>query len=181
MRVSFIGMAYIAFVDENDNVIGAGTKQEATQNGIIHRVVRVFLTNSKGEILLQKRAEHIIASPGKWDHSVGGHVDEGETYDEAVKREMHEEIGVRNVPLVEVAKYYRDETDGGRVKKRFNVLYTGAYDGAINFDPDEVQDVQWIAPVELEAWMAERPQDFTRGCLYAYTKFKEYHEREMRT
>lgn len=178
MRVSFSNMALIVFVDENDNVIGSGTKQEATQNGIIHRVVRVFLTNSKGEILLQKRAEHIIASPGKWDHSVGGHVDEGESYEEAVRREMHEEIGVQNVPLVEVTKYYRDETDGERIKKRFNVLYTGVYDGAINFDPGEVQDVQWVTPSALETWMAERPQDFTRGCIYAYGKFNAYRERE---
>jgi isopentenyl-diphosphate delta-isomerase len=76
-------MTNIIFVDENDVCIGAGSKQEATTKGIIHRVIRIFITNSKGEILLQRRSDNCYTSPGKWDQSVGGHVDEGESYDEA--------------------------------------------------------------------------------------------------
>jgi len=69
-------MKLITFVDENDQVIGSGTKQEAWQKGIIHRIVRIFLFNFKGELLIQKRADNISSLPGRWDQSAAGHVDE---------------------------------------------------------------------------------------------------------
>ncbi|MDZ4226415.1 MAG: isopentenyl-diphosphate delta-isomerase, partial [Patescibacteria group bacterium] len=62
-------MANIVFVDKDDNPVGAGSKQEAVDQGIVHRIVRVFLYNSKGEMLIQRRSEHISSMPGLWDHS----------------------------------------------------------------------------------------------------------------
>ena len=76
-------MVNITFVDEQDNVIGAGSKQEAWTKGIYHRVSRIFLFNSKGELLIQKRSDNCVSLPGRWDQSAAGHVDEGETYLEA--------------------------------------------------------------------------------------------------
>ena len=67
-------MPKIVFVDKNDNVIGSGTREEALQKGIIRRIVRIFLFNSKGELLIQKRSSN-VRLPGKWVQSVGGHVD----------------------------------------------------------------------------------------------------------
>jgi len=165
-------MTNITFVDENDNVIGSGTKQEALEHGIRHRIARVFLRNSKGEILMQKRGEHLESRPGKWDQSVGGHVDEGETYEIAAYREMKEEIGVEGVPLIEAGSFYREEqTKKGESLKRFNKIYTGVYDDAVSPDLDEVSKVRWISPKELEKWMDERPADFTEGCMRAFREF----------
>ncbi len=57
-------------------------------------------------MLLQKRSAHVRSGAGKWDDSVAGHVDEGETYLEAATRELAEEIGVVNTDLEEVGYYY---------------------------------------------------------------------------
>ncbi len=165
-------MTNIIFVDVNDVPIGAGSKKEATEKGIIHRVIRIFITNSKGELLLQRRASHaMMTGAGKWDQSVGGHVDERENYDEAAYRELKEELGVEGLSLSEVTKYYSEGEDPP-YRKRFNMLYTAIYDGKVIPNPEEVSEVKWIVPVDLEAWIKSSADDLTKGCINAYIKLK---------
>ena len=61
---------------------------------LLHKVVHVLVFNSKGELILQKRSMIKDVAPGKWDTSVGGHVNAGETLKDAVMREMEEELGI---------------------------------------------------------------------------------------
>lgn len=161
-------MPNIAFVDENDEVIGEGTKAEAWEKGAIHRIVRVFLYNSAGELLIQKRADHLPAGPGLWGEATAGHVDAGETYLEAAKRELVEEIGVEDVELTEVAKFFADTSGKTKIMKRFHMVYTGTYDGEVTPNPDEVAEVRWINPGELKKWIDERPDEFMSSTVRAF-------------
>ncbi|MDP3973944.1 MAG: NUDIX domain-containing protein [Candidatus Daviesbacteria bacterium] len=87
----------VIWVDDQDNVLGEVTRAEAHQKGLIHRTAVVFLTNDKGQILIQLRDD------GRLDHSSAGHVDPGESYLQAAKRELQEELGVDKVKLKEIA------------------------------------------------------------------------------
>lgn len=170
-------MTKILFVDEHDQPIGAGSKKEAWEKGIRHRIARVFLFNAKGEFLLQRRSQFIDA-PLEWDQSAAGHVDEGEGYEQAAYRELEEELGVKGVPLTEVVRYYLEQKNmQGKPlvppRKRFNAIFTGVCEGPFATNEREVAEVRWIAPAELESWMARSPEEFTGGFLYAYQKFKE--------
>jgi len=82
-------------VDEEGRVIGSATRGEC-HNGskLLHPVVHLHVFNSKGELYLQKRPEWKDIQPGKWDTAVGGHIDYGETPEEALKREVREELGM---------------------------------------------------------------------------------------
>lgn len=164
-------MINIQFVDENDKPIGGGTKQEALANGIWHRIVRIFLINSKGEVLVQKRGKHVFSLPGRWDQSAAGHVDEGEGYLEAAYRELKEELGIEGIELREMGRFSREETDETQIKKRFNVVYSASFDGTIDFNKEEVSEVRWILPDDLQKWMDERPDDFTQGCIRSFREF----------
>ena len=157
-------MTQITFVDENDNVIGAGTKQEVWEKGIWHRIVRIYLVNSEGELLITKRADHLASCPGMWNESASGHVDVGETYDEAAARELEEELHVHGVVLRPLEKIkHPDMEELDKIKNRFHTIYVGTFDGAVDFDKSEVADSRWIGADELAQWMRERPDDFTEG------------------
>ncbi len=165
-------MPKIVFVDKDDNVIGSGTREEARQKGIIRRIVRIFLFNSKGELLIQKRSRNVL-QPGEWDQSVGGHVDEGEDYLEAAHRELQEELDIKNIPLKEIIKFYTEETDGKGTDKRFNVLYSANFDEEINFNQKEISEIRWITLHKLANWMKEKPEDFTQGFIKTFTVYQE--------
>src|SRR3989344_4790249 len=167
-------MPKAVFVDEGDNVIGAGTPRKAGEKGIRHRIVRIFLLNAKGELLIQKRSEKVVSNPNKWDHSAAGHVDEGEDYSTAAYRELKEELGVSGVSLREVARYYMEETDEKESKKRFNALYVGTYNDEIVLDKKEVSEVRWIKIDELLAWIKRQPEDFTQGFIYGLKEFLKF-------
>ncbi len=165
-------MSVITYVDENDNVIGQGERTDALAKGIIHRISRVFVFNSQGEILIQKRSAN-ISLPNLWDQSAAGHVDPGEDYMSAAERELREETGIQNVPLRELVKYYAEETDQGVTAKRFSTLYVGTYDGDVHTTPEEVAELRWITPDELAAWMREKPQDFTQGFIKCFEQYRQ--------
>ncbi|MBY0539451.1 NUDIX domain-containing protein [Patescibacteria group bacterium] len=157
----------IVYVDVDDNVIGAGSRPDAVEKGIIHRISRVFIFNSKGEMLIQKRSSHVSSFPNRWDDSAAGHVDEGEEYLEAAVRELKEEVGIENVTLKEIGKHYSEITEETPTRKRFNMVYEGRYDGPIQFDPGEVSDVRWISMSDLQDWIKKQPSDFSQGIRHA--------------
>lgn len=58
------------------------------------RFVGVVLIDARGWILLQERDEHPVIDPETWSLA-GGHVDAGESFQDAAYRELEEETGVR--------------------------------------------------------------------------------------
>jgi len=78
---------YLEVVDKDGLIISIAPRSIIHGNpSMLHRVVHILVFNSKGEILLQKRATHKDVAPGKWDTSVGGHIMPGEDIVNAAKR-----------------------------------------------------------------------------------------------
>jgi isopentenyl-diphosphate delta-isomerase type 1 len=72
----------------------ARTMEEVHRLGLWHQAVDIWIYNSKGEILLQKRSKTVHSHPGLWDISACGHVSAGENIEEAALRELKEELGI---------------------------------------------------------------------------------------
>jgi len=135
-------------VDEENNVIGVATRRECHGNpALIHRVAHVLVFDSSGRLVLQKRSPNKDIQPGKWDTSVGGHMDIGETPEEAARREMKEELGIEGVALQFIYQYLmRNEIESESV-----FTYYCRYDGEINSDPVEITEVRKWAISEVKA------------------------------
>jgi len=84
-------------VNENGDVISSASRKEC-HNGsmLLHPVVHLHVMNHTGHLLLQKRSMDKLIQPGKWDTSVGGHIDYGESVAQSLAREAAEEIGLRS-------------------------------------------------------------------------------------
>lgn len=162
-------MARITFVDESDEVIGAGTKQDVWTKGIRHRIVRIFVLNSHGDVLLAQRGHTLESLPGRWNESAAGHVDEGEDYQTAAERETGEELGIAHARVEEVGRFKSDETDEpDKQKKRWTAVYVVRYDGELLPSTREVAATKWMSPKEAMEWMEREPSLFTEGCILAF-------------
>jgi isopentenyldiphosphate isomerase len=72
---------------------------------LLHPVIHLHIFNGDGHLFLQKRSIKKDIQPGKWDTSVGGHVDPGETTEQALLREAREEAGLSDFTYEFIKKY----------------------------------------------------------------------------
>ena len=82
-------------IDEEGRVVGRATRKYCHGGSMaLHPVVHLHVLDADGRLYLQKRSMKKDIAPGKWDTSVGGHVDFGESLADAVVREAREELGL---------------------------------------------------------------------------------------
>jgi len=82
-------------VNEEDEVIGVRPREEVHDEDLRHRSVMFFVFNFEGKVLMTQRSEDKRFYPGYWSIVLGGHVTSGLSYEEALEKEIKEELGVR--------------------------------------------------------------------------------------
>ncbi len=86
---------WLPVVNEAGEVTGRATRGECHGGSmLLHPVVHLHVFSPDGRLYLQRRPLWKDIQPGRWDTAVGGHVDWGETVDEALRREAREELGL---------------------------------------------------------------------------------------
>lgn len=153
-------------LDNENNSIGETTITEARKNGWPRRVTRLFISNEKGEYLLQKRSAQTRIHPCVWDCS-GGHVDVGESYTQAGVREVFEELQV-HVSVTEVHEpiFFEDT---------FYVACCAVIDSKTNFilKEDEVVATKWVTKTELLQLLKLYPDHFTPWVVHAWENLEK--------
>ena len=87
----------VDLVDENDELIGRAQMREVRARNLLRRGAAAIVRNSRGDIYIHRRADTTAAFPGWYDTVVAGSVMSGESYQQAIRRELAEEIGVDGV------------------------------------------------------------------------------------
>lgn len=129
-------------VDEAGNVVGKATRRECHSGSmLLHPVVHLHIFDSQGRLYLQRRSMNKDIQPGKWDTAVGGHVDYGETIDEALHREVREELGITSFePIHNFTYHFRS-----RIEREMVYSYRTVYEGDIKVDPVEIDEGKYWA------------------------------------
>lgn len=163
-------------VDDRDRILRAEHRSVVHREKLFHRAVHVFVFNSAGQIFLQKRSMAKDTAPGRWASSCSGHVDSGEDYDEAVRRELIEEIGLREPAGLE--RLFKD-TPRPETGYEFTWTYRCFSEGPFTLDPDEISDGRWIDLADLDGWMERTRDDFAASFVFQWKQYlRKFHSRD---
>jgi isopentenyl-diphosphate delta-isomerase type 1 len=139
-------------VDEMGRVIGLAPRKRCHGDpSLIHQSVHVFVFDRQGRLFLQKRSLSKDIQPGKWDTSVGGHMQPGEKPEDAARREMTEELGVTPATLTFQYQYLWRSSVETELVRSFIVLHEGPF----NLDPVEIDEGRFWPLDEIRAQLGK--------------------------
>ncbi|WP_431951872.1 isopentenyl-diphosphate Delta-isomerase [Actinacidiphila sp. bgisy167] len=150
----------LELVDEAGATIGTAEKLSAhLAPGRLHRAFSVFLFDSEGRLLLQRRASGKYHSPGVWSNTCCGHPYPGEAPFVAAARRTAEELGVAPALMREAGtvRYNHPDPASGLVEQEYNHLFVGLVTAAPDPDPEEIGETAFVSPAELAALRASGP------------------------
>lgn len=164
----------VILVDDKDGEIGTEEKMKAHQNGgRLHRAVSVFLFNSKGETMLQKRAMTKYHSKGLWANTCCSHPFPGEENGIAAERRLKEEMGI-DCRLREAFEFpYTADVGEGLTEREFDHVFFGDYDGKPSINREEVSDWKWVTLGQLKDDISKSPKNFVPWLILMMDKVIE--------
>jgi isopentenyldiphosphate isomerase len=132
----------VDLVDEDDRVIGRAPRSEVRRRNLLHRGAGVLCRNSAGDVYVHRRSDTKDVFPGLYDAFAGGIVASGESYEQAARRELAEELGVVGAELRPLVKQrYR-----GPDLQTWNTVFEAVWDGPI---VHQVEEIAWGAFVPV--------------------------------
>ena len=137
----------VPYVDEAGQVLGRMSRTYAHGGSRpLHPVVHMHLVDRQGRIYLQKRSASKDLYSHKWDTSVGGHVDFGESIMDALYREAEEELGLVRFNPVALDTYVFESRRERELVSVFACV--GNFVPVPN--PEEIEKGKWWSVEEVE-------------------------------
>ena len=161
----------LLIVDEQDNILYCKDASERDPSKEIARTSALWLFNEEGEILLAKRSKNKKFHPDKWNLSVSGTNEEGETYESNIIKEGKEELGILLGELI-IGKKELMSLD-----RIFFVQYFFTKIPKITtftLQESEVDEVKWLPLEKLNKWFSEKPEEFSCHFIYGLRALEEY-------
>lgn len=161
----------VVLVDSRDNSLGTEEKMRAHQNGgMLHRAISVFIFNSKGELMMQRRASTKYHAANMWSSTCCSHPMEGETTIDAAHRRLKEEMGF-DCNLKEACSFeYKAVMENGLTEWEYDHFFIGTYDGEPKPNKKEVGEWKWV---DLDALLEDtkrNPKIYSRFFLTFFAR-----------
>ncbi len=156
-------MELLDVLDENGKETGEiEDKDIIHKKGLYHKEVEVWIVNEEGKILIQKRAENKKQAPNKWSITAG-HVESGENVEDAMVREIKEEIGIdckkEDLKLILIAKHHSYRGDNNTF--RYGYFYrTNKKITDFTIQQEEVSELKYITLQQLEQIVKQKDNNY---------------------
>lgn len=135
-------------VDQDDKVIGQKLRSEIYAQQLSNfRVVNAFLINENGELWIPRRSASKSIFPLCLDASMGGHVSADETYTQAFKRELMEELNI-DANLI-AYKHIGNLNPHQHNTSAFMQIYLIHTNDVPNYNTNDFIEYLWIKPHAL--------------------------------
>jgi len=151
----------VILVDKNDEEIGAEEKIKAHHEGKLHRAFSIFVFNSKGQLLLQRRAKMKYHSGSLWTNTCCSHPRLGEPLEQATHRRLKEEMGF-DCELKEIFSFtYKAKLDNNLFENEYDHVFIGKFDGEPIPNTEEVDEWKWVNLKELKKDIQKNPDNYS--------------------
>lgn len=167
-------MERVILVDRDDTRTGVLDKLCAHREGVLHRAFSVFVLNSKGELLIQKRSARKYHTGGLWTNTCDGHPRPGETTAAAAHRRLAEEMGFDCALDEAFAFVYHADLGGGLVENEYDHVLIGTYDGEPVPDVDEIEATRWADLDTLAEDMHRSPDCYAPWFKLSFARFRQH-------
>jgi isopentenyldiphosphate isomerase/intracellular septation protein A len=138
---------WFPLVDEEGRIIGKAPRSVCHSGSkLLHPVVHVHIYDDKKRLFLQKRSEYKKIQPGKWDTAVGGHISLGESLETGLKREVEEEVGLKNLQYEYITKYIWES----EIEKELTHVFFAKKNGEIIVQPEEIDEGKFWTWKEIQ-------------------------------
>lgn len=151
----------VILVDEQDVVVGDMEKLAAHVQGALHRAFSVLIYNTRGEMLLQRRAAGKYHSPLLWSNACCSHPRPGEEMTDAVTRRLTEEIGLTCEAKFLHRFLYKIDFENGLTEHEMDYVFVGTTDDLPVLNPHEVDAFKYMPMNDLHQDMLAHPEDYT--------------------
>lgn len=158
----------VDIVDAADQVVGAAPRKDVFRIGQGFRVAHVFVFNKAGHLLVQRLAPARERHPLRWGSSVAAYLFAGETYLDAARRRLDQELSITDPSPVPVLN--TSMTDGGCVK--WISLFRVAADGPFSPDHGHIAGLEFRPVDVLGRQMTVSPDDFTPTFVHLFGLFR---------
>jgi len=172
---------YLTLVDENDQPCGKMEKLKVHQLGLLHRAFSVFIFNTKGELLLQQRADNKYHSGGLWTNSCCSHPQFGEKLSSAIERRLKEEIGIHCHTYFAFNFIYKTEFPNGLTEHEFDHVYFGVSNDKPFPTACEVKNWKYISLQHLELDILSQPENYTEWLKICMPKAIKYFQETFKS
>ena len=163
---------WLDVVDINDKVIGKDLKQNKLSKKFISRNVVIFIRDSNNKYIICKRAAHKKTFPNCLDASACGNVRSGESYHDAAKRELEEELGIK-CNLQYLKKKFTDMEHENESLQFHTSIFLGEYEGEIKLN-EELSHFHKYSYNELTIKIKNNPTDFVPTLIKDIEHIKEH-------
>jgi isopentenyl-diphosphate delta-isomerase len=163
----------VVLVNEHDDEVGLMPKLEAHEKGLLHRAFSVFVFNTDGNLLLQKRADSKYHSAGLWSNTCCSHPYPGEDAVEGATRRLQEEMGLTAKLRFVYSFIYKAELQNGLTEHELDHIFFGISDQAPVPDATEVSDYKYISPRELAKDLIAHPDNYTEWLKICFSELIE--------
>lgn len=151
----------VVLVDSQGVEIGTAEKMHAHRYAQLHRAFSVFVFNSAGEMLLQRRAPGKYHSPGRWSNACCGHPRPGEDPLDGARRRLGEEMGL-DCALTEALRFtYHADVGSDLVEHEYDHVFRGFSDAVPAPDATEADAWCWLAVEEVLNSLESQPDRYT--------------------
>ena len=166
----------LVLVDTDDRETGFLSKAECHDGaGLLHRAFSIFLFNSEGELLLQRRSTSKRLWPGFWSNTCCSHPRRGESMPVATMRRLYDELNVRSeLEFVYKFEYQASFGSEGSEHELCHVFLGKAGDD-VRPNDHEIAEIRYLSASDLLADLEARPQQFTPWFKLEWLALLEQH------